>query len=53
MIHYRPILVDHRKEAIHQVGHFLKVRRRVIANIDGVFAVPATKLSDVCDGCVI
>ena len=41
MVHDGPILVDERKERIHELGYIIEMRRHVIPDSDRPFPVTA------------
>ena len=48
-----PIFVYHRKEPVHLIGNIFEVRRKVVPNVYGPFAVTTSKLGNVRDRRVI
>jgi len=53
MVQNFPVFVDDGKKTIHLIGNIFKVGRKVIPDIDWLFAVTSPELGDVRDSRVI
>ena len=53
MVEDVPVLMDYREKSIHLGVNSIEMRRDMIADIDWLFAIPSTELSDVRYGCMI